>query len=267
MSLETPSAEQLQKAADTEKACAAAAAQKAEQAAIEQAKKAKELLDQANQKLAELPEKIIKGLNDTIDFLMSIIDGYVNPLDPKFKPETILAQIQAMLDPVVTAISALPVPPVPGLAQITMLLTQLKSLIATVTPGPGETSLPSAEIPPEIKATLINLLIALQSLCSTLPLVFINLIFQMLNTIIGMFAQIAGIIGVPPIPFPLNLAPMCVTLMPNMTKFMMNAPGQILNLTNAILRKAYGKIMTLQVPTPPADIKIPEGLPACKDHE
>ena len=47
----------------------------------------------------------------------------------------------------------------------------------------------------------------------------------MIDTIVGLFKQIAGIIGVPSIPYPLTLVPQCISMMPDLMKFMMNVPG------------------------------------------
>ena len=47
----------------------------------------------------------------------------------------------------------------------------------------------------------------------------------MLNSIVGLFKQIAGIIGVPSIPFPLSLIPNCISMMPDIMNFILNVPG------------------------------------------
>ena len=64
----------------------------------------------------------------------------------------------------------------------------------------------------------------------------------MLNVIIKLFKQIAGIIGVPSIPFPLNLVPKCISMMPDIMSFMLEAPGKMFDVSYASLKKAYGKI-------------------------
>lgn len=79
----------------------------------------------------------------------------------------------------------------------------------------------------------------------------------MLNVIIGLFKQIAGIIGVPSIPYPLSLVPNCITMMPDMMQFIMQAPGKLYDTAYATLKKVCGKLLTMQVPTPPTDIQIP----------
>ena len=51
-----------------------------------------------------------------MQLLMKIINGHVNTNDPKFNPNIIIAQIEALLKPVLTALGALPIPAIPGLA-------------------------------------------------------------------------------------------------------------------------------------------------------
>jgi len=72
---------------------------------------------------------------------------------------------------------------------------------------------------------------------------------------------------VPSIPFPLNLVPNCISMMPDIMNFILNVPGQLTNVAYGTLKKAYGKITSMQVPTIPDSIKKPEGLQTCPKHE
>lgn len=106
---------------------------------------------------------------------MKIINNYENPNSKKFNSKSVIAELEAMLKPVLKALTSLPVPSIPGLAQIADLLASLKSFVSSDDSG-GEEA-PQAEIPPELTAKLKDLLAAIQSLCTTLPLVLVNLIF------------------------------------------------------------------------------------------
>ena len=131
----------------------------------------------------------------------------------------------------------------------------------------GISSASLSEIPPQLMAMLNNLLNSLLSLCSTLPLVLINLVFQMLNVIIGLFKQIAGILGVPSIPFPLNLVPNCIAMMPDLMNFTLQLPGKMFDAAYGTLKSTYGKIMSLQIPEIPDGIKMPDSLASCPQRE
>ena len=88
----------------------------------------------------------------------------------------------------------------------------------------------------------------------------------MLNVIIGLFKQIAGVIGVPSIPYPLSLVPDCITMMPDMMMFILQAPGKMYDVAYATLKKVCGKLLTMQVPEPQLDIQVPQALPTCPEH-
>ncbi len=86
---------------------------------------------------------------------------------------------------------------------------------------------PRPDVPPDVLDTLQDLLVAIQSLCVALPLVMINLAFKMFDVVVKLFKQIAGVIGVPSIPFPLSLVGNCLSLVPDLLDFVVDAPGKI----------------------------------------
>lgn len=61
----------------------------------------------------------------------------------------------------------------------------------------------------------------------------------MLDTIVGLFKQIAGVIGVPSIPFPLSLVPQCISMVPDIMEFVINAPGKINTVVSGKLKQMY----------------------------
>lgn len=269
MAIEQISSEQAKKTIEIKAECAQSVAQKMEQKATEQIKKAKEELDKLSQSLAKIPEKAIKNLNEAIYKLMKIINGYEQPDDPEFDPAKIIAKIKSLLKPVVSALSSLPVPKIPGLSNISKLLDALTYMISSTSDNDTKSSIkkPKAEYPPNLKATLLDLLSAIQSLCTTLPLVLINLIFQMLDVIVGLFNDIAGVIGVPSIPYPLNLIPNCISMMPDIMNFALQVPGKLMNTIDGTLKQAYGKITSMQFPETPDDVQKPELLSPCPCEE
>lgn len=268
MAIEAINPSQQATAIETENICQQSLQQKLSQEAAESAKKAKEELDKAMQKIAELPYDMIGQLYDVIEKLMKILNGYENPSNPEFNASKIIAKLESMLNPVISALQKLPVPSIPGLSDIVKLLAKLSALASSnddSSPPDPKKLLP--QIPPEVINILEDLLLSIQSLCATLPLVLINVIFQMLNVIIGMFTDIAGIIGVPSIPYPLSLVPDCISMVPDILDFMMNAPIKISLTTRNIIRKKIKQMMDMQIPKFPDNVEIPESLPCCPDHE
>ena len=286
MAIENPTPSQLAIAAENTKTCEESLAQKTQQEAEEIQKKTKEMLDKAQQQLAALPEIIIGNINDAIKLLLSIINGYKDIDAPDYNPSVTIDQIKALLDPVIAELSSLPVPSIPGLSQISDLLQALKvanaaadktaqqSQVATnstnALSGDEKQQMKTAakaavktDIPPEVMQLLQNLLDSLLALYATIPLVLINVIFQMLNAIIGMFKQIAGIIGVPSIPFPLNLVPNCISMIPDIMEFITRTPGKIMDVSYGTMRRIFTNISNMQVPQAPANATVPKQLPPC----
>lgn len=271
MAIEKLTAQQKQVGDTVEDTCTRSLAQQAEQIAQEKMQEAKELLDKGQQMLAQLPEQAIMKLDEAIKFLMSIINGYIDVDSPEFDPMAIIKKIEEMLNPLIDTLCALPVPTVPGLEEIADLLDALKAMITSMSEGNGEAGLPSAElpsveIPPTLMATLKRLVNSLMSLCTTLPFVFINLIFQMFAAVIKMFKRIAEELGFPEIPYPLSLVPECIEMIPDMMNFVKDCPTKIYDTAYGAMKKMYGKITSLQVPSLPDDIKAPKSLPTCSLH-
>lgn len=238
--------------------CPICAAQKAEQAAEDALKKAKEALDNANQKLGQLPVTIIDDVNKAIEQLLKIINGYQNPESPDFDPATIIAKITALLDPVVKPLEALPVPKIPGLGDIAALLAKLTSALppaSSMSQGEINAKIPKRPaMPTKILDLIGDLISALQSLAATLPMVLINMIFDCLNIIIGLFGQISGVIGVPSIPPPLSLVPQAISLLPDINKLVINLPGQMAIATKGVIQKKLQEAAALQLPDLPTSI-------------
>lgn len=265
MAIQEATEAQKQQADISLKDCMKSLAQQANQLAAEQMVKAKEAIDKATQALAQLPEKAIGSLNEAITMLLNIVNGHVNTTSSKFNAETIIAQLEALLNPVIKALSSLPIPAIPGLTLIKQILKALKALIASLSSSGTEQNLymSTAEIPPELMDLLRDLLSAIQSLCTTLPLVLINLVFQMLNCIISLFKQIAGILGVPSIPYPLNLVPKCIEMMPDIMAFILQVPGKLFDAMYGTLKRAFGSITDLNFPEMPDKIELPKLYVPC----
>lgn len=107
--------------------------------------------------------------------LTKTISGMDDASAPDFDADKVIAELQTLLNPVVSFITSLPVPPVPGLGDIGKLLSTLSSVNGEA--GEGGIKMPNIEPSPTLIKTLKDLLAALQSLCVALPMVLINLLF------------------------------------------------------------------------------------------
>lgn len=133
-----------------------------------------------------------------------------------FDADAIINKMMGLLDKLLAADAV--VPPPPGLSELKQILDILKKLsqkdpdaqkVIAEKPELGKLDI---SIPPDIWDSCVDLGKTVFTIVSLFPVLLIKLIFNMLNTIVGMFKQIQGIIGVPPIPYPLTLIPQATEL-------------------------------------------------------
>lgn len=231
---------------------------------------AKAMTDAVNKQLAKIPQKIEEALDDAISAMQKAL-GY-DPVIPKmtivkpdgssievpdFDPDKILKDIKKIIDPVLGALSPVEsvVGKIPVVGDIISLLTKLGTQ-----EFPGESEISMKEIrelvptppdfPPSIMQKAKRLLQLVQQFLMMLPIILIDVIFQMLCAIYDMFDQIVGILGVPPPIFPLNLVKQMPTLMPKVKTLMQQLPTQVDTLVVEKLKQKYQVAMALQIPKP-----------------
>lgn len=240
-----------------------------------EAQKAIAAINEANQKLAKIPEDVIKNLQDSIAKLLSIINGWEDTSAPDFDPDKIISQIEALLNPVVDTlvgiIGSVGLPSIPGLDKIAELLTALSAMKPMPKPegyeGPWPKPGKLPDFPPELMQLLTDLLAAIQSLCMTLPMVCINILFNAVDLILSTGIPVVGlnfytIIGM--VPF-IKEIPQLVSLAPKITDMITNVPGKIGTAVQGKVKQQLKAIADLQVPDPPKDIEVLTP-PACPVH-
>lgn len=277
--------EMQKKAAETAKSiCEEGLSQKTQQLVDDAAKladqtmkEATQQLNDANRKLAQIPEDAMLKLKEVEAKLWQVIAGLQSPSDPNWDGKAIVAQIEALLNPIISGLSSLPVPSIPGLSDIKELLAKLSELLA-MTPescGISKTELAALvpqkpELPTYLLDTLKSLVEAIQTLCMTLPIVMVNLAFDMLGAIYDMFDQIVGVIGVPPPIYPFSLVKQVPKVGKDIKDFIVNAPGKVNNVVKGVIQEKLQLISALkhpQLPVDPPDMTVPKNLPACPERD
>ena len=257
--------------------CQAGMAQAAEQAAADAARKAADSINKLNQKLAKLPEDIIEKLQEAIKTLMKVINGWEDPSAPEFDPNKLIDKLQALLDPVVNTllgiIDSIGLPKIPGLAEISDLLAALKAMKPMEKPegweGPWPKPGKKPEIPQELKRVLEELLIALQSLAITLPMVGVNILFNSVDLILGAEIPVVGmslytIIGMVPY---IREIPQLVSLAPKIVELVTNMGGLVKGAAEGKIKQMIKQAQDMSIPEPPEDVPEPKVLPACPKRE
>lgn len=270
MATEIITPEQKKQTEDLEKDCEKAQEQAIKQQLEDARKKAEALIKNQFQELAQEPTKIMAEIEKAKDKLGEIINGYKNPNTEEFDPNAIIKELEAMLNPVVDGLTKLPVPPIPGLAQVSGLLATLDKMSKKISKQSDEDIKKRVPKKPELSSKFMDIMSELydqiRTLMSNIYGVLIELIFKMFEAIIGMFMQIAGVIGVPGIPFPLNLVPTCIELMPDIKKLVNNATSKLSTAAKGILKDKMREIQSLQIPEIPDSISIPLPVSTCPAH-
>ena len=257
--------QQKKKVDSIEATCAQCLADDAQAKLVEEQKKLKEKADKLSQDLAKKADEAIANLKKSIDLLIKTISGNMTIDEKELSSEKIIDELKKLLDPVISFIKSLPVPEIPGLSDLTKLMTKLEAVKEDKTmKKPG---MPDFEPSPELMKTFWDLLAAIQSLCTTLPVVLINVIFQMMSVIVDMFKQIAGVLGIPSVPYPLTLVPQCMQAIPTVTAFVLQAPMKIGDVAYAKLKQLTLEMMNMQFPDTPDEITAPSAGAVCPDHQ
>lgn len=259
--------EEAKKAEETKKDCEESVQQVDLQVSAQKRKILKKQIDDFIVSLGEIPSDLISSIYELFTKLMMVVSGYTDPSKYDFDPDDVIDSIIKMLEPIIKGLDALPVPSVPGLAELPPLLNKLKEASKNQDfPKKPDVDGKLPEIPQEVIEILKDILVVIQSICTTLPMVMINVIFQMLNAIIGMFGQIAGVIGVPGIPFPLSLVPQCIDLAPKIGDLVINLPIRLSQIIKNIIEKKID-IIKMSIPDKPENIEIPKPLPPCPERD
>lgn len=225
--------------------------------------------EKALQKIAEIPitiEDKIQEIKDMLDKLLGkYLDKFMNPESPEFDLDILIAKLKAVTEPLLAVIT--PLQDVGGQVPI---IGELTSILSMVKSSSGNTEISKEEIKkllpqkPEIPSKVWNAIKGIGQdiweATQQLPLMLINIIFQMIGVIIGMFEQIAGVIGVPGIPYPLSLLPTCIESVPVILKFMYNGGSQMINLLQGVVKDKLAEAAALAIPKPDLDMEMLKSL-------
>jgi fructose/tagatose bisphosphate aldolase len=82
----------------------------------------------------------------------------------------------------------------------------------------------------------------------------------MIGVIIGLFQQIAGVIGVPGIPYPLSLLPDCISAMPKIIDVVQKVPVMMYAAVKGLIKDKLAEAMALSIPKPNIDLDTLKSL-------
>lgn len=230
--------------------------------------------DKIMQELAQIPMKIedkIQEIRDLLDTLLGkTVAPAFNPDKPEFDIDQIIAKMNAFVEPLMAALN-----PLESVGGSVPVLGDLAGIFSMMSSAGKPSKMTKEEIIKKIKEMLggfkveipTNILQSagaikddIMMVCMIFPMILFNVVFAMIDAIVGMFDQIRGVIGVPPIPFPLSLLPQAIKV-PNLAwQFITNGGGLIYSAVAGIIKDKLTEAMLMTIPDPDIDLDKLKGL-------
>lgn len=157
---------------------------------------------------------------------------------PMYNPAQMLSQLKCIIEPFKTAMSTLQqaVGNIPGLSEVSQMFGMLTSGVASSPPPDPTTQQPelTLDIYKNLQKTKDNVM----TFCSQLPMMFINLLFAMVEKLFQLIEQIFKALEMQMSNiFPLNMIKPALSTIKSVKNFMTNAPAEIEDMTEGILKQ------------------------------
>lgn len=236
---------------------------------------AEKALQKAAADLAKLPDDIVKQFKQIESFLQSLITGFGDMgfmledgmVDLEAQVDSMIASLQSILDPVFNTATALslPVPP------IVAPLKDLLAMIPQMGKDPAGISVDQKalieefkkqkiQIPQDWLESLNKMKDSLFTVMTTFPLCLIQLIFNMIDAIIGQILALGGAM-----PYPLNLIPLAIQLMPKLLTLQMKLPQVMYQIIEKKIKDMVAQAMALGASMGSSVNGIVLPTPACSE--
>lgn len=226
-----------------------------EEKAIEVGKEIEKALQKAAAELAKLPDDIVKQFKQIESFLQSLITGFGDmnfmledgAVDLEAKLDSMIASLQSLLDPVFNTATSLSLPLPPIVDPIKDLLAMIPQM-GKDPPGltPDQKALiekfkkQKIQIPQDWLESLNKMKDSLFTVMTTFPLCLIQLIFNMIDALIGQILALGGAM-----PYPLNLIPLAIQLMPKLLTLQMQLPQVMHQILEKKIKDMVAQAMAL----------------------
>lgn len=185
-------------------------------------------IDKAKQAIADLPGKIedkISELKKKFEAFLGKIDtSDVDPERLEFDPDKAIAKVKKVVQPALASVKPLEavagkVPIIGDLVVLFAEASAAKAPASDMTKEEIKKAVPTKpEIPPAIKNSIDALIDTIKTVCMTLPMTLINLIFMMINVIYSKLKIITSIIPLGGM-FPLSLVGTAMSSVPKIMTF------------------------------------------------
>lgn len=246
-----------------------------EEKAREASKEIEKALQKAAAELAKLPDDVVKQFKQIESFLQSLITGFGDMnfmvedgmVDLEAQVDSMVAQLQSLLDPVFNTATSLSLPLPPIIAPIKDLLAMIPQMGKD---PPGLTLDQKAliekfknqkiQIPQDWLDSLNKMKDSLFTVMTTFPLCLIQLILNMIDALIGQILALGGAM-----PYPLNLIPLAIQLMPKLLTLQMKLPQVMYQILEKKIKDMVAQAMALGASAGSAINGIVAPTPQCPE--
>lgn len=242
-------------------------------------RKAEKSLQKASAQLANLPDEIVqqfKQIENTLqtlitgfgDFAMSLTDKSTDiGNDIEMQMDKAIASLQSLLDPVFNTATALKLPLPPIVKPVKDLLMMIPKM-GKDPPGltPDQKALiekykkQKIQIPQEWYKSLNDMVKNISIAMGMFPLCLIQLIFNMIDALIGQILALGGAM-----PFPLNLIPLAIQLMPKLFMLYLQFPQVLYKILEKKMMDMIAQASALGTSIGSAISGIFEPTPQCTE--
>ena len=216
--------------------------------------------DKILQKIAEIPLKIeetIQEIKDKLDKLLGkYLDDIMYPHSPDFNLQKLLDKIDKLLNPVISTTA-----PLKSVAGKIPVVGDLSGILAALSSGGGGQQMSKNDIkklipkPPELDSQLLakvnGIYEDIMATVQTLPMVLIDVIFQMLKMIYDKLKIIVQVIPLGNM-FPLSLVSACIEAVPKIKELIQQLPALVKHAVEGKVRQKLAEAAAMKLPKVPS---------------
>ncbi len=236
---------------------------------------AEKALQQAAAELAKMPDELVKQFKQIESMLQQLVTGFGDlnfmvedsAQDMEMLVDAMLAQLQSLLDPVFNTATSLSLPLPPIVAPVKDLIAMIPKM-GKDPPGltPDQKALieqfkkQKIQIPQDWKDSLNSMKDSIAIVMATFPICLLQLVFNMIDALIGQVLALGGAM-----PYPLNLIPLAIQLMPKLFMLYVQFPQNLYKVLEKKVKDMVAQAMALGASVGSAVDGIVAPTPSCPE--
>lgn len=237
-------------------------------------------LEQLGKEFAEIPIEIQNQFKDIENFLYSLANGFQKSIvlpstdlvnNVNISLDSLLDQMQSLVDPVFSTVLSLPIP-IPPVAQPIVDLIKMAKTMGGDIPNLTDEQKKlidnfKASIPNPKACIPADWMETIESMFKTLCTIFYKIMFGIISLVFDLFAAVMSALSAvgAPLPYPLNLVPNIISLLPKLKDLMFNLPEVLYQILLDKLKTMVAQVAALGTSVGSAVVNVFNPTPACPE--